>query len=48
MITLKALAYFDDGDLWRLSSETKNLLATAAAAVKELPSVTRVSDRLAP
>ena len=48
MITLKALAYFDDGDLWRLSSETKNLLATAAAAVKELPSVARVSDRLAP
>jgi hypothetical protein len=47
-ITLKALAYFDDGDLWRLSSQTKSLLAEAVAAVNDIPKIERVSNQLAP
>lgn len=32
-ITLKALSYFDDGDLWKLPDETKAALIQAVAAV---------------
>lgn len=47
MITLKALTYFSDGDLPRLPEETKLFLARAAAAVREIPAIVRLSDKIA-
>lgn len=46
MITLRALSYFGDGDLPRLPEATKQFLAEAAAAVREIPQVKRASDQL--
>ncbi|MGH2547893.1 MAG: nucleotidyl transferase AbiEii/AbiGii toxin family protein [Thermomicrobiales bacterium] len=48
MESLKALSYFEGGNLWRLTEDTKNRLTVAAEAVKLLPEVSRRSRRLAP
>ena len=47
VISLKALSYFGDGDLPRLPGETKQFLAQAAAAVREIPVIQRLSDKIA-
>jgi len=47
MISLRALSYFADGDLPRLPEETKRFLAHAAAAVRDIPAIARLSDILA-
>lgn len=47
LITLKALSYFDDGDLATLSAAAKRTLATAAADVRTPDHVERISDTLA-
>jgi hypothetical protein len=46
-ISVKALSYFGDGDLARLPEETKRFLAQAAAAVREIPAIERLSDKIA-
>jgi nucleotidyltransferase AbiEii toxin of type IV toxin-antitoxin system len=46
MIALKALTYFQDGDLPSLPPEAKQSLIKAAEAVRELPEIARLSDRL--
>lgn len=43
---LKALVYFKDGDLDTLTSAEKNALVGAVKAVRELPRVTLLSQRL--
>lgn len=45
--SLKAMAYFDDGDLKTLSKDERNVLVKAVGAVRELPVVTIVSRQLA-
>jgi hypothetical protein len=45
--SLKALVYFADGDLSRLTREEKSVLVSAASAVRELPTSVIVSRRLA-
>ena len=47
-ITLKALAYFADGDLPDLSQETREFLIGAATRVAEIPSLRRQSDAISP
>lgn len=44
--SLKALVYFNDGDLHTLGNAEKNTLINAIKAVRELPEVTRVSIQL--
>lgn len=46
LITLKALSYFEDGDLGGLPDEVKQALSDAAAAVHTPALVARLSDRL--
>jgi hypothetical protein len=48
MITLKALGYFEDGNLAALSEEVKRALRQAVAAVKEIPSFSRLAGGLTP
>jgi hypothetical protein len=48
MITLKALNYFDDGDLPTLPTATKRLLSDAAAVVREIPQISRAANRIDP
>jgi hypothetical protein len=48
LVTLKALSYFDDGDLADLPDAIKHALADAAAAVHTPAAVARLSDRLSP
>lgn len=48
LVTLKALSYFDDGDLTDLPDAIKHALAHAAAAVHTPAVVARLSDRLSP
>ncbi|MCI0748056.1 MAG: nucleotidyl transferase AbiEii/AbiGii toxin family protein [Verrucomicrobia subdivision 3 bacterium] len=48
MISLKALSYFQDGDLPELPSDVKNFLAQQAGEVKSIPDLTRASERIAP
>jgi hypothetical protein len=45
--SLKALAYFKDGDLPQLSRDDRHALITAAAAVGDLPRVALRSRELA-
>ncbi|MBI2192861.1 MAG: hypothetical protein HYU36_12855 [Planctomycetes bacterium] len=45
-ITLKALAYFQDGGLASLPDEVKSLLVRAATKVSVLPVMRRLSDTL--
>ena len=45
--SLKAMVYFEDGDLRTLTQEDKGTLVNAVAAVRELPRVAIVSSRLA-
>jgi hypothetical protein len=47
MICLRALSYFADGDLPRLPEATRQFLAQAAAGVRHIPAILRLSDRLA-
>lgn len=47
-ITLKALTYFEDGDLPALPEPVKQRLARAAAAIETLVETVAVSDRLTP
>ena len=44
---MKALVYFNDGDLHTLSEHEKSLLIDAASAVRELPKVAILSKKLA-
>lgn len=44
--SLKALAYFDDGDLANLTPADKKTLVDATKAVRDLPDVTLASKRL--
>jgi hypothetical protein len=44
---LKALVYFEDGDLRALTKEDKTILVNAVSAVRELPRVAIVSSVLA-
>lgn len=44
--SLKALAYFNDGDLHTLSTQERKTLVDAAAAVRDLPAVTLRSQSL--
>ena len=46
LVTLKALSYFEDGDLDVLPESVKRALSAAAAAVQMPSSVDRLSDRL--
>jgi hypothetical protein len=48
LISLKALSYFDDGDLAGLPDEVKDLLSRDAAAVREIPEIHRRSDGISP
>ena len=48
MITLKALSYFADGDLPKLPEDVKRYLGEQASRVTAIPSISRVSDRIAP
>ena len=48
MITLKALSYFGDGDLPKLPEDVKQFLSEQASRVTSIPSIARVSDRIAP
>ena len=45
-ISLKALTYFQDGDLPELPEAVRRRLASAAAAVREIPRLPRLSDRI--
>lgn len=45
-VVLKALTYFEDGDLPTLSSDARALLIEAAASVRKIPEVRRESQRL--
>lgn len=45
--SLKALAYFEDGDLGTLSKDERNVLIKAVSSVRELPVVAIVSRQLA-
>lgn len=47
MISLKALTYFEDGDLPTLPDQVKRLLIEAASQVRVLPRIARQSDRIA-
>jgi hypothetical protein len=44
--SLKALVYFSDGDLGALTQDEKSVLVKAVSAVRELPAVEIVSERL--
>lgn len=44
--SLKALVYFEDGDLSTLTHDEKKILAQAVSAVRELPSVLVLSSHL--
>jgi hypothetical protein len=44
---LKALTYFEGGDLHSLSHDVKEALISAASAVRDLPRATVVATRLA-
>lgn len=44
--SLKALTYFNDGDLQKLSLEDKSYLSTAAQAVRSVPTISLRSERL--
>jgi Nucleotidyl transferase AbiEii toxin, Type IV TA system len=46
LTTLKALSYFEDGDLPELPQATRVRLAAAAAAVRDVESVSAISTRL--
>lgn len=48
MESLKALSYFEGGNLRRLTEDTKSRLTIAAESVKSLPTISRRSRRLAP
>ena len=48
MITLKALSYFEDGNLATLPQEVKKALREATVAVKEIPSFARLAGGLIP
>ena len=44
--SLKALVYFNDGDLKTLTAAAKNTLINAVKAVRDLPEVTVISKKL--
>ena len=44
--SLKAMVYFEDGDLRTLTKEEKGVLVNAVSAVRELPRVAIISSRL--
>jgi len=46
IIALKAMTYFEGGDLHGLTNESKRILAGAAAEISALPEVKRLSDSL--
>lgn len=48
LITLKALAYFGDGDLPSLPAEVRSLLSDQAADVKSIAPIKRVGDTISP
>jgi hypothetical protein len=46
MLPLKALTYFEDGDLPSLAADVKRRLAHAVEAVGEIPQVSAISERI--
>ena len=49
ILTRKALAYFGDGDLSKLSAEQKNqLIQITSNPLLTLPSISRMADRISP
>ncbi len=46
VIVLKALTFFEDGDLPTLNSRERGLLIEAAAKVRDIPEVPRAAERL--
>jgi Nucleotidyl transferase AbiEii toxin, Type IV TA system len=48
VVTLKALTYFDDGDLGTLDASTKSQLAAAASNIREIPPVAKIDKSLLP
>lgn len=47
MITSKALVYFGDGDLHKLSPAQRSVLEHEVASLSSIPDVRRCSDRIA-
>ncbi len=47
-LTLKALAYYDDGDLGTVPDQVRQRLTSAAVRVGDLPQMDRVSESLSP
>ena len=47
-ITLKALSYFEDGDLSKLPRQVQDYLIEQSTGVRKLSRIRRVSDELAP
>lgn len=48
MISVKALSYFNDGDLPKLPKEVQERLAAAASRVREIPQIRRLADKISP
>jgi hypothetical protein len=48
MVTLKALTFFDDGDLGTLAESSRSLLVAAASNVREIPLVPKLGESLLP
>lgn len=48
LITLKALTYYGDGDLYKLTQQQKDALSIAAAQRIEIPSMSRISKQISP
>jgi len=48
MITLKALTFFDDGDLGTLAESSRSLLITAVSKVRDIPLVPKLGKSLLP
>jgi hypothetical protein len=48
MVTLKALTFFDDGDLGTLDESSRSLLIAAVSNVRDVPLVPRLGKSLLP
>jgi len=48
IMTLKALTYFDDGDLGALAESSRSMLITAVSNVRDVPSVPKLGKSLLP
>jgi hypothetical protein len=46
VLVLKALTYFEDGDVNTLPTRDRQILTEAASAVRDIPQVNRYSERI--